>query len=128
MLQLKPLDPSVPIFQQLNTDVSPVVLVNVFQVAEGRHSGPSQGLGSGRQLDEATARLYLDAVASGHCGQHRVHELRGLGVRRSFSGGVHPSRIQEGPGALPAFSRGIAPSFHATHGAESVCWSIGRTA
>ena len=34
MLQLKPLDPSVPIFQQLNTDVSPVVLVNVFQVAE----------------------------------------------------------------------------------------------
>jgi heme-degrading monooxygenase HmoA len=34
LLQLKPLDPSVPIFQQLNTDVSPVVLVNVFQVAE----------------------------------------------------------------------------------------------
>ena len=34
MLQIKPLDPSVPIFQQLNTDVSPVVLVNVFQVAE----------------------------------------------------------------------------------------------
>jgi heme-degrading monooxygenase HmoA len=34
LLQIKPLDPSVPIFQQLNTDVSPVVLVNVFQVAE----------------------------------------------------------------------------------------------
>ena len=34
MLQIKPLDPRVPIFQQLNTDVSPVVLVNVFQVAE----------------------------------------------------------------------------------------------
>ena len=34
MLQLKPLDLNVPIFQQLNTEVSPVVLVNFFQVAE----------------------------------------------------------------------------------------------
>ena len=34
MLQLKPLDQNVPIFQQINSDVSPVVLVNVFQVAE----------------------------------------------------------------------------------------------
>ena len=32
MLQLKPLDPNVPIFQQISTEVSPVVLVNVFQV------------------------------------------------------------------------------------------------
>jgi heme-degrading monooxygenase HmoA len=35
MLQLKPLDPGVPIFQQIGVDVSPVVLVNVFQVAAG---------------------------------------------------------------------------------------------
>ena len=28
------LDQNVPIFQQINTDISPVVLVNVFQVAE----------------------------------------------------------------------------------------------
>ena len=34
MLQLKPLDEHVPIFQQLNADVSPVVLVNVFTVTE----------------------------------------------------------------------------------------------
>lgn len=34
MLQLKPLDQAVPIFQQLNTNVSPVVLINLFQVAE----------------------------------------------------------------------------------------------
>ena len=34
MLEFKPLDPNVPIFQQINTDVSPVVLVNIFQVAE----------------------------------------------------------------------------------------------
>jgi heme-degrading monooxygenase HmoA len=34
MLELRPLDQNVPIFQQLSTDVSPVVLVNVFQVAE----------------------------------------------------------------------------------------------
>ena len=34
MLQLKPLDQIVPIFQQINTDVSPVVLANVFRVAE----------------------------------------------------------------------------------------------
>jgi heme-degrading monooxygenase HmoA len=34
MLQLKPLDQTVQIFQQIETDVSPVVLVNVFQVAQ----------------------------------------------------------------------------------------------
>ena len=32
MLQLRPLDSNVPIFQQLSTDVSPVILVNLFQV------------------------------------------------------------------------------------------------
>ena len=34
MLQLTPLDPNVPIFQQITADASPVVLVNVFQVSE----------------------------------------------------------------------------------------------
>ncbi len=34
MLQLRPLDVNVPIFQQLQADLSPVVLVNIFQVAE----------------------------------------------------------------------------------------------
>lgn len=34
MLQLKSLDENVPIFQQLGTDVSPVILVNIFNVAE----------------------------------------------------------------------------------------------
>ena len=34
MLQLKPLDDNVPIFQQIGTEVSPVVLVNVFHVAK----------------------------------------------------------------------------------------------
>ena len=33
MLQLKPLDDQVPIFQQLKADVSPVVLVNLFTVS-----------------------------------------------------------------------------------------------
>ncbi len=32
MLQLRPLDSNVPIFQQLVTDVSPVILVNVSRV------------------------------------------------------------------------------------------------
>jgi hypothetical protein len=34
VLQLKPLDENVPIFQQIGTEASPVVLVNVFQVAK----------------------------------------------------------------------------------------------
>ena len=34
MLQLRPLDSDVPISQQLDSEVSPVVLINVFQVAE----------------------------------------------------------------------------------------------
>ncbi len=34
MLQLKPLDKAVPIFQQIGSEVSPVVLLNIFEVAE----------------------------------------------------------------------------------------------
>jgi heme-degrading monooxygenase HmoA len=34
MLQLQPLDANVPIFRQLQADQSPVVLVNIFQVAD----------------------------------------------------------------------------------------------
>ena len=33
MLQFQPLDLNVPIFQQLNTEVAPVILINMFQVA-----------------------------------------------------------------------------------------------
>ncbi len=33
MVQLRPLDKNVPIFQQINTELSPVVLVNLFEVA-----------------------------------------------------------------------------------------------
>ena len=35
MVQLTPLDPTVPIFQQISADLSPVILVNIFKVAEG---------------------------------------------------------------------------------------------
>jgi heme-degrading monooxygenase HmoA len=35
MVQLQPLDANVPIFQQINIDLSPVVVVNIFQVTEG---------------------------------------------------------------------------------------------
>jgi len=34
MLQLQPLDTAVPIFAQLGAELAPVVLVNIFQVAE----------------------------------------------------------------------------------------------
>jgi heme-degrading monooxygenase HmoA len=34
MLKLQPLDATVPIFRQVETDQSPVVLVNIFQVLE----------------------------------------------------------------------------------------------
>ncbi len=34
MLQLQPLDPKVPIYEQLSSDTFPAVLVNVFQVDE----------------------------------------------------------------------------------------------
>ena len=34
MLQFKPLDPGVPIFQQVQAEQSPVILVNLFTVAE----------------------------------------------------------------------------------------------
>jgi heme-degrading monooxygenase HmoA len=34
MLEMQPLDANVPIFRQLQTDESPVILVNLFRVAE----------------------------------------------------------------------------------------------
>ncbi|MFV0436835.1 MAG: antibiotic biosynthesis monooxygenase family protein [Desulfopila sp.] len=34
MLQFKPLDPAVPIFQQMQTEQSPAILINIFTVAE----------------------------------------------------------------------------------------------
>lgn len=34
MFQMQPLDPDVPISKQLQTDQSPVILINVFRVAE----------------------------------------------------------------------------------------------
>ena len=34
MLQLQPLDAKVPVFQQLKSEQSPVVLVNIFQVSD----------------------------------------------------------------------------------------------
>ena len=34
MSQIKPLDDKVPIFRQIDSDMAPVVLVNIFQVAE----------------------------------------------------------------------------------------------
>ena len=34
MVQLRPLDPDVPIFEQVNTDQSPVVLMNIFHAVE----------------------------------------------------------------------------------------------
>lgn len=34
MLQLKPLDANLPIFQQLGVEASPVILVNIFNVAQ----------------------------------------------------------------------------------------------
>jgi hypothetical protein len=90
MLQLQPLDPKTPIFQQLNTAASPVVLVNIFHVAEGRYPCPPQSMGGGRQLDEAPTRLYLDAITSRDRWQHRVHELRPVGVSSPLSGGIFP--------------------------------------
>jgi hypothetical protein len=34
VLQFQPLDANVPIFQQLQTDQSPVILINLFRVDE----------------------------------------------------------------------------------------------
>jgi heme-degrading monooxygenase HmoA len=34
MMQFQPLDPKVPIFHQLNANMAPIILVNLFQVGE----------------------------------------------------------------------------------------------
>lgn len=63
MLQLKPQDSRVPIFQQLNTDVSPVVLVNVFEVASVAHF---RAAFSHHEFKKALADYPSSAVASPH--------------------------------------------------------------
>jgi len=98
MLQLQALDPSTPIFQQLNTSGSPVVLVNMFYVMEADIPALLKAWETERgQLGEAPTRLHLDAIASGDRWQHRLHELRPVGVGSPLSCGIFPPRVQSGP-------------------------------
>ena len=123
MLQLKPLDQNVPIFQQINADVSPVVLVNIFQVAE-------EDIPALLKAWEADANWmkqqpgHLDPVASRHCRQHGIHELCRVGIGGPFSDGVHPSRVQTGARQLPVERRGVTAFVHAARGAQSVRRSV----
>ena len=127
MLQLKPLDHNVPIFQQINAAVSPVVLVNICQVAE-------EGIPALLKAWQADANWikqqpgYIltnrDPVASRHCRQHGIHELCRVGIGGPFSDGVHPSRVQTGAGQLPVERRGVTAFVRAARGAQSVRRSV----
>ena len=84
MLQLKPLDENVPIFQQLRSRCVAGYPRQHIQRCGVRHSCATQGVGRRCQLDENAAGVYLDAIASRDCGKHGVHELRSVGIGRSF--------------------------------------------
>ena len=125
MLQLKPLDEVVPIFQQLATEQSPVILVNVFNVAaEDIPALLEAWAADANWMKQQPGWLHLHPIASRHRRQHRLHELRNLGVSRTLSRGVLAPRFQECPGALPVFGRCLAAPLRAAHRIQSLCGSV----
>ena len=126
MLQLKPLDQNVPIFQQINTDVSPVVLVNVFQVAAEEIPALLKAWEADANWMKQQPGYISTQLHQGIARKHGIHELRVVGVRGPFSGGVQPSRVQAGAWALSFQCRGVPSSLHAAHGTQSMRRSVAQ--
>jgi hypothetical protein len=82
MLQLQPLDPNTPIFQQLSTEASPVVLVNIFHVAET----DTPALLKAWEADANWMKRQPGYIST------QLHQ----GIGGALSGGIYPPRIQSG--------------------------------
>ena len=91
MLQLKPLDESVPIFQQIGAEASPVVLVNVFQVAKEDIPALLTAWEADANWMKQQPGLHLNPIASRNRRQHRFSELCAVGVVAHFRAAfTHP--------------------------------------
>jgi hypothetical protein len=124
MVQLKPLDPNVPIFEQIKTDVAPVILVNFFQVAEADIPALLMAWEADANWMKQQPGYISTQLHRGIAGSTVFYELRGVGVSRPLSSSIHPSRFQEGHGALSAFCHGIASLIRTPRGTESLLGSI----
>jgi hypothetical protein len=65
MLQIHPFDQNVSIFKQLNTDASPVILINIFQVREDEIPALLKAW-ENDELDEKAARIYFHSTTPGN--------------------------------------------------------------
>jgi hypothetical protein len=88
MLRIQPLDADVPIFKRIQVDQSPVILVNLFRVAEADVPAAAEGVGARRRMDETATRFYLYPASSRDWRQHHILELRSMGVCGLFPSGV----------------------------------------
>ena len=101
MLQLRPMDTQVPIFNQLGEDLGPR---HPNQRLHRRRRGcarAAQGLGRRCQLDEEPSGLHLHATAPRHRRQLRVSELCGVAIGGALSRGLHASGLSTRTGRLP---------------------------
>jgi hypothetical protein len=89
MPKLTETDAKVTLMEQMETDVSPVVLINRFGVAPGEVDQLAKAWAAdGRFLQDA-AGLHFRAALPGHRRQLRVRQCRGLGVGRTFRARFH---------------------------------------
>ena len=97
-------------------------------VATGRSESCRAGFApAGKQrlcTAHAATGLPLDAAASGHRGEHGVHELRAMGVSGTLSRGIHPPRLPAGTGQLSFFRRRVTASLHTPQRAQSLRWPV----
>ena len=126
MVQLKPLDENVPIFQQINAEVSPVVLLNTFQVAESEvpallRAWENDANWMKKQPGFISTQLHRGIAGSTVFMNYAVWESVAH-FRAAFN---HPD-FKKAIGALSFFRSRIAASFHALDGSKSVCWPIAQ--
>ena len=102
MLKLRPLDPTHAIDQQLGASASPVVLINLFTVAEADVPALLIAWEKDALWDEAATRLSVDPAAPRHRRQLHVLELRAVGLGRRLPSRVHHPDFSSALAAYPS--------------------------
>jgi hypothetical protein len=109
MLKFTEMDSKVTLIQQMETDVSPVVLINRFTVAP-------------EEVDQLLKTgLHFRSASPWHWRQLLLYKCRGMGVSRALQAGVHAPNLPGSSEGLPAKHSGVAASFRESSGPQYLC-------
>jgi heme-degrading monooxygenase HmoA len=116
MLQLKPLDPVTPIFQQIQAEQSPVILVNVFTVADADIPALLKAWEADANWIKQQPGYISTQLNRGIAGS-TVFLNYAIWESVAHFRAAQPSRLQERPGELSVFGSGISASVRTSCGA-----------